>query len=203
MLTRASCHTRPAGFSLIELMVAMVIGLVVSGAALALIVSIMKSNADTLKATRLTQELRVTADVISRELRRARGVTDPIANIGLEESLMLKACDTIVPAAGDAAASCVRFAYDCSAANAGAFRAIGLVDGKVRLVDSGTALPSCPTSATGTQLSSDAIDITGLTFTPVQDDHYIVTVTGEFEGDPDSVSRSITEEVRIRSASID
>ena len=72
---------RVRGFSLIELMVAMVAGLLVSGAAIALIVAMIKSNAETIRATRLTQELRTTAEVIARNLRRARSVTDPIANV--------------------------------------------------------------------------------------------------------------------------
>ena len=39
------------GVSLIELMIAMVAGLIVTGAAVALIVAMIKSNAETIKAT--------------------------------------------------------------------------------------------------------------------------------------------------------
>src|SRR6478672_86472 len=70
---------RAAGFSLIELMVAMVVGLIVVGAVLALIVSMIRSNNQTIQATRLTQELRATAMVIASDLKRARGVSDPFA----------------------------------------------------------------------------------------------------------------------------
>ena len=84
---------RQRGVSLIEMMIALVAGLVVSGAALALVLATMKSNSETIKATRLTQELRATADVIARDLRRARSVTDPIANVDVATSL--QTCNTI------------------------------------------------------------------------------------------------------------
>lgn len=78
MLTRPSMRAARRGFSLVELMVALVVGLVVIGAVLALVVSIMKSNRETLQATRLNQELRATLAVIANDLRRARSVDDPL-----------------------------------------------------------------------------------------------------------------------------
>ena len=43
------------GVTLIEMMIALVVGLLVSAAALALVASIVKSNADTVRATRLSR----------------------------------------------------------------------------------------------------------------------------------------------------
>ena len=59
------------GFSLIELMVALVVGLVVSGAVLAFTLASMKSNSEYILSTRLTQELRNSMDLVTRDLRRA------------------------------------------------------------------------------------------------------------------------------------
>ncbi len=59
------------GFSLIELMVSLVAGLIVIGAVGAFMMSSFRSNTDFVAATRLTQELRNSMDFISRELRRA------------------------------------------------------------------------------------------------------------------------------------
>jgi len=197
------------GFSLVELMIALVVGMVVSGAAIALVVSIMKSNADTIRATRLTQELRTTAEVIGRDLRRARSVQDPVANVGA--ATVLNACNTISPASSDPSPSgtCITYAYDCdkpsSGSTTGTFRAVGLAAGKVRLANSSSATPSCPSATTGTQLSSDAITITGLTFTALNSDGYTIRVTGRFTNDPSSTNpllRSITQEVRVRSAAV-
>jgi type IV pilus assembly protein PilW len=190
------------GLSLIELMIALVAGLIVSGAALALVVSIMKSNADTIRATRLTQELRTTAEIMARDLRRARGVTDPIVNVGIATASMLKACNAITPVSG-ASASCVTFGYDCTGATVGTFHAIGVAGGKVRMAASTSAVPACPTAGTGTQLSSDIITITGLNISAFND-AYTIRLSGRFTNDPSAtpLSRSITQEVRVRSAAV-
>ena len=195
---------RIRGFSLIELMIAMVAGLLVSGAAIALIVAVIKSNAETIRATRLTQELRTTAEVIARDLRRARSVQDPIANIGIASASMVKACNAISPAATDPTPSgtCITYAYDCTSATAGKFQAIGLAANKVRIATSPSATPSCPTASTGNQLSSDIINITGLKFTAVRDDDYTIELQGKFLNDPNNTVRKITQEVRVRSAQV-
>jgi prepilin-type N-terminal cleavage/methylation domain-containing protein len=59
------------GFSLVELMMALVAGLIVSYAVLAFTMSSMKNNGEYVQSTQLTQELRNTLDVATRELKRA------------------------------------------------------------------------------------------------------------------------------------
>lgn len=188
--------------TLIELMIALVAGLVVTGAAVALVVSTMKANAETIRATRLTQELRSTAEVAARELRRARSVTDPIANVGLASANMVKACNSITPASGSA--SCATFGYDCTSSTNAVFKAIGLANGKVRLVSATGAVPACPTGGTGTQLSSDNITITNFNIATdaTYPDKYTISVAGKFSNDPTGLVRTISQEVRIRSAAV-
>jgi Tfp pilus assembly protein PilW len=195
-------RARVTGVTLIELMVALVAGLIVSGAALALIVAIMKSNADNIRATRLTQELRTTAEVVARDLRRARGIDDPIANIGVDSADMVKACNAITPASGSTS-SCVTFAYDCVSATSGTFRAIALADGKVRIATSDAAVPACPTASTGTQLSSDLLTINAFDVEALND-AYTIRLEGRFTSDsaPAPLIRKISQEVRIRSAAV-
>lgn len=195
------------GVTLVELMIALVVGLIVSGAAIALVVAIIKSNADNIRATRLTQELRTTAEIIARDLRRARSISDPIVNIGADSAALLTACNAITPATG-ASASCVQFGYDCNSTadgtfTDGTFRAIGLAGGKVRLFSSAAAVPACPTTATGTQLSSDIITITALNISAVSD-KYTIQLSGKFTNDSSAspLIRSITQEVRVRSAAV-
>lgn len=198
---------RARGLTLIELMIALVAGLVVTGAAVALVVSTMKANAETIRGTRLTQELRSTAEVAARELRRARSVTDPIANVGLASASMVKSCNTLSPASGTST-SCATFSYDCTKDAAGnvtgVFKALGSANGKVRLVSATGAIPACPTGTTGTQLSSDNITIT--TFTIAADatypDKYTISVAGKFSNDPTGLVRTISQEVRIRSTAV-
>ncbi len=62
---------RARGFSLIELMVAMVAGLIIIGAAVTFAVSTMRSYSENILSSRLTQELRTGMNLVVRELRRA------------------------------------------------------------------------------------------------------------------------------------
>jgi len=83
MLTARNPMQRAArGFSLIELMVSVTIGLIVAAGAVTLIVAIDRSNSETIQATRLTQELRALASVIADDVKRTRRINDPIAMVG-------------------------------------------------------------------------------------------------------------------------
>jgi type IV pilus assembly protein PilW len=196
------------GVSLIELMIAMVAGLIVTGAAVALIVAMMKSNAETIKATRLTQELRATAEVIGRDLRRSRSVSDPIGNVDVSSTILTNECNAVTV---NAAKTCVQFAYDCSKDTSttpptitGSFKAIGLAGSKVKLTTASAAAPACPTTTTGTQLSSDAININSFTITAATGDAYTISLAGQFANDPSTTPlvRTFSQEVRIRSAAV-
>src|ERR1700746_1214039 len=69
------------GFSLIELMISVTIGLIVMAGAVSLIVSIDQSNSESIQSTRLTQELRALAGVIADDLKRTKRLYDPIADV--------------------------------------------------------------------------------------------------------------------------
>ncbi len=193
------------GFSLIELMIALSAGLVISGAAVVLVASIVKSNNETLRSSRLTQELRATTEVIARDLMRARGITDPIANLNVTTAI---ACDTITI---NAAKDCIKLSYDCSTSTSGVFHTYALASSKVRLDTSTTASPSCPGSAAGTQITSPAVNITALSFNQVgSTDAYTISVSGQLANAPTNSNtvtvgnptRTYTEVVRVRSSSV-
>jgi prepilin-type N-terminal cleavage/methylation domain-containing protein len=82
MLTNPSLQKPARGFSLIELMVSVTIGLIVAAGAVTLIVAIDRSNTEMIQSTRLTQELRALASVISDDVKRTRRIDDPIAMVG-------------------------------------------------------------------------------------------------------------------------
>ena len=63
--------TRAKGFSLVELMIAMVIGLIVATIALLMYVAIIKANSTSIQSARLTQALQASLDVMERDIRRA------------------------------------------------------------------------------------------------------------------------------------
>lgn len=70
MLRQTLIRRRQAGFSLVEMMVAIVAGLIVIGAALAFTVSTVRAYSEHIKSTRFSQELRTGMNLMVRELRR-------------------------------------------------------------------------------------------------------------------------------------
>ena len=168
---------RHAGFSLVELMVAMVLGLIVIGAVIALVLSMMRANNQTIGATRLTQELRATAALMAADLRRSGGVVDPFAAI-----------DT-------ATAGCIRYSY--ADAEGGNFHAINFRNGAVFLDAGATAADA--TCNDGTRLSSQQVTITGLTFTRTGR-RIDITLAGQLAGNAD-IRRAFTQTVYVRSIS--
>lgn len=123
----AKCHRTYAqllrGFSLIEMMIALAAGLIVSGAAIAFLLSSMKSNGEYVQSTRLTQELRNTLDLVTRDLSRA-GYNDnsllfvSLPNVSVFAPMLIKD-DTPFVTAGTPSTygnadgrGCVIYAYD-------------------------------------------------------------------------------------------
>lgn len=181
MLTRRkSRHAQAQGFSLVELMVALVVGLIVIGAVLALVISIMKSNRQTLQSTRLNQEMRATIAVIANDLRRARGTADSLTEAKLPDG------ERYTKDINYSTAGCIRYAYADASGNAchvitrattGAnanrifLNAVAPVltpasAGPPAVLKTVTCNTSCPTDGTGIRLGSDQVAITALTFTP-------------------------------------
>jgi prepilin-type N-terminal cleavage/methylation domain-containing protein len=108
-------RTRSSGFSLIELMIAIAVGIVVSGAVLAFAMASMKSNGDFVLSTRLTQELRNSLDLATRDLRRAGYDEDALAKIGTNSAskfARMKLDSEITPSTTPKTYSCVIYGYD-------------------------------------------------------------------------------------------
>jgi prepilin-type N-terminal cleavage/methylation domain-containing protein len=172
---RVASIPRASGFTLIELMVAMVLGLIVIGAVLALSLSMIRANNQTIQATRLTQELRATAAVITSELQRAGSAENPF---NLTTANALSAVDATT-------AGCLIYTYSDNAGNP-VNRAISLSGGSVYM---GTT--AC--GAGGTKLSSTAVTINTLTFARAGRTINI-TLGGYMPGAP-AISRSYTQTV--------
>lgn len=191
MLTR---RLRQRGFGLVELMIALALGIVVSGAVLAFVATIIRSSGQTVQATRLDQELRALTEVISREVRRARAVSDPMVDIG---SGCVDCATDDFETVDTATPGCIKFAYAMpnDPAVPSAFRTISLDNGLVRFAQ-GTASPDC---GTGTGLNSELVTITGMVFDETIEDTLIsVSITGELANDA-AVSSTYTTNVAIRS----
>lgn len=84
---------RQSGFGLVELMVGLAVGMIVVVAALSLLTTTMASSNDSIKMTRLDQELRQVMSMLSRDLRRATS-WDPavdVVRVSLADPLTLSA----------------------------------------------------------------------------------------------------------------
>lgn len=221
--------SHPRGFTLIELMIAMAIGLLVIGSAIALMVSVMRANSENMQSTRLTQELRALTDIVSRELRRARYNEDTITFVGeardddngdgevdsddWQPSNPFEAFTVVASSGNDDAdaatvdGSCVQYSYD--QAENGAFRTIArTVTGGVGAISLGrnaAASPGC--AQVDVQLSSPELNVTR--FSLNYRDSSVVAgrrdtdwVRITIEGrltNGPAISRRITETVRVRS----
>lgn len=207
MRTRSPGRAGMRGLSLIELMVALAIGLIVIGAVLGLVLSIIRSNNQTIQATRLTQELRATAAVIAAEIRRSRGVGDPLSAATLSKSTppvyLYQKIDT-------STAGCIRYAY--AGGTGGPYYVIRLRTdagiSKVVLAAAGTeGAATC--NLAGISINSAQVNITSLTFTPGTTAanertlrSFDIIVTGKLVSSvPEmmNITRSITQTVYVRS----
>ena len=70
------------GFSVVEIMIAMVASLIVVGSVLAFTVSTVQSNTENVQATRLSQDLRAVMNLMTRELRRAGYDEESLDGVG-------------------------------------------------------------------------------------------------------------------------
>lgn len=191
---------RHSGFTLIELMVAMLVGLIVVGATIALVVSLMQSNNETIRTTRLTQELRSVADIISSEVRRARSLSDPLANVGAGASAFTT-CNTIYPETTDGTQTCLRFAYGCNPTDGtGTFKAIRQSGANLMI---GTAAGAAGLACTGatTQLNSSDLVIDSANFATTAQGAVTLSVTGHLTNDA-SITRTVTRTVWPRSVAV-
>ncbi len=200
------CFPTPAsqrGVTLIELMVGLIAGLLVSGAALSFVVASLRTNSETISATRLNQELRGVLDVVARDLRRARYTADPIANIGRGEANIVAPYDEV-----NITGSCLRFSYE----DPEPFRAFYLrqTGGRGEIVfAAGAADGGC--DAAGDPISSPEVDITafqvvpqGTVVGPLCTRRVSLVLTGRLAAGPMAdISRTFRTQIAMRSGALE
>jgi len=156
------------GFTLIEMMVAMALGLILTGAVTGLVVASMSNTNATVQGMRVTEESRAITEIITRELRRVRYNANSMRSVG--SGATLTTFSAITPSTVNVASDCIKYSYDYDgngAASAGEFRMFSRTvesngKGVVRFgkFDSAGAV-SC---TGGSIISSPDIDITCLRF---------------------------------------
>lgn len=210
-----AARARDGGFSLVEMMVALVLGLVVSGAVLTLVVAIIHSNRQNLQATRLNQELRATLSLIAGDLRRARAVDDPLTTAMQAGGNPYQAVRASMLSADD---GCIVYGYDADEDRDGNVeprwhtlrRAAGPAGtSRVVLLSSTTAPANCTALGTEIALGSDQVDITRLVVSPLTSAadeglvrEFTVTITGHLaddDADLAAIERTMSQTVYVRS----
>lgn len=192
--------TRQSGLSLIELMVALALSLVVSGASVAFIAAIIRSNAETIASTRLTQELRSVNEVIAREIRRARYVSDPIGNVGAKDDADdMDLLDTDTP-------GCIRFGYQIPPGEAGAgnrvFRVIFWDQASGQVLVHGGSLTELTCNEADTPISSPQLEVTSLQFGTAGANRVDILVGGGLREGRYRTERTFRTSVFIRSGRV-
>lgn len=107
MMTTARKQT---GFTLVELMVALVAGMIVVGAVLAFALSSVRANSEYVRSTRLTQELRTSLETATDDLRRAGYDEDAMRYISRPPTFTAASPFSRIFTSTDS--SCVIYAYD-------------------------------------------------------------------------------------------
>jgi prepilin-type N-terminal cleavage/methylation domain-containing protein len=193
------------GFSLIEMMVSIVVGLLVAAGAIGVIVAIDRSNTEMIQASRLDQEMRALASVIADEVKRARRLHDPITYVG-QGGGTAGTFDTV----DTSTANCIVYGYQDATLNddlsatapkdfVNNYEAIYLNSGAVYF-DKDTSAVSCNTGgtppSTATRLNSTQLNVTGLIFK-------CVTTTGTNVSDVANTSAADTALVQETCNEID
>lgn len=133
---RTGAMRKVSGFTLVELMVAMVAGLIVVGAVLTFTVSSIRSNSDFVNSTRLMQELRNSSDFITSDLKRAGYDETAMLYVANQNSTAVSRFAPILFDTTTADANCIIYAYDRQPGTPGA---IDLSNGEIRGIRRKTA----------------------------------------------------------------
>ena len=167
MLALKSYH-RVRGFSLIEMMIAVTVGLVVLAGVAQIFASTVNSSGDSLKMARVNQDLRAAMDVMIRDIQRAGYsalTTNSTTGAVTTRTNPFTSSTTNLQVTG----SCITYTYDRNANGTldnDENMAFYLSNGAILMRNSVTsASNSCsPTSAEGIT-DSNRVTITALTFT--------------------------------------
>ena len=109
-------RTRQQGLTLLELMTGLLIGLIVSGAMLAMWIKLQSSALGTLQQSRLHQDLRAITHIMANEIRRAGyWGWSPDSSLDITQNPFMSAANNLLVDQAnttEADASCLTYSYD-------------------------------------------------------------------------------------------
>jgi prepilin peptidase dependent protein B len=195
--------TNQRGFNLIELMISIAVGLVVSAAVTTMFVSLTNSNVDYLKSIRLNHELRMALSMMARDIRRAGYNSNAVAdlNSAYNPFAFSLAGATTLATALTLSGAALHFSYD-EDADPSTIESFGF-----RLdADAVEACKASGSLCTNWEDITDAdlVEVQSLTFNRdaktddnVTVEQLTVTIQGRLKADP-TVSRTVSEVVKLR-----
>jgi len=215
------------GLTLVELLIAMVLGIIVTGTIISFFATTVRYNSDNLQMIRLNQELRGAMSLISRDLRRAGYFNSATATTTYLDQF-----------GGSVAGDCIYFAYDIDADGTvndyQDYIAFKLENGEIKAGNGVSEAVNCGTPSSSSAVSWEAIteydssfsdrsdiQITLLQFQPecaiaggvvtsnftcsggIEVRNVVITITGQVVTPVDNitVSRTLTETIKLRNDS--
>ena len=187
------------GLTLIELLIAMVLGIFVVGGIITVFVTNVKSSSENIRMIHLNQELRFVMGFISDELKRS-GYSGNSANADFIDELNW-----------DPASFCLKYAYDVdgdgilqTASESFAFQYVA--DTEVIRWGSGVTTDNCNngnwqplSSSDNARILAFNVDYQPVLATPtVTLEVYEVSVTGQINLVPGTATRTMEETIRVR-----
>jgi prepilin-type N-terminal cleavage/methylation domain-containing protein len=174
---------RDAGFSLVELMVGLVVGLIVAGSALAFTVVTIRSYGENIRSTRLTSDLNDAMNLVVGEMRRAGYDSVSVGRLFTDD----------VPSSFSSVAvngSCLSYSYDRGVGSPGDTAAASELRA-IRLdASTGTLQMDATSSSAGCGSTGNWVDLTDprvvqiTAFTPVLTEVPFCTVVDQRPVDP-------------------
>jgi len=214
------------GFTLIELMIAMLIGLIVMAATITIYIITIQGSSNTVKSARLNQDLSVAMLIMTNDVRRsgywggaitgANLTTNPFTDVMVRD---------IGAATGALSGNCITYTYDEDAWGAGydpdvdstapaasEYYGFRLTNGAIQIKTSGTTslAPACADGVWVNLTDVDQFTVTSLLFELTADNtatnssgntviarQIEISIDGEVESDSE-ISASLNEFVKIR-----
>ena len=170
------------GFTLIEMMIAILIGTLIVAAAIAIYVSVIKGSSDTLKSTQLNQDLGLAMTIMTNDIRRAGYWGGAVIESNATENPFTKSdASTNTYTNIEVNGSCITYTYDTntypdhatalaatgsSIVNSNEYFGFRLNNGTIEMKDRGSTTHGCndPNAVWSDMLDSKRIKVTQLSF---------------------------------------
>ena len=153
-------NTKENGFSLVELIISMAVGVVVIAGILSIFGSSIRSSSEAVLNAKMNQELRSAMELISNEIRRA-GYWSTASTAASDTNLPYGIEDVVDDAVNDI--YCIKYSYEHSNA-AQRKRGFRLTNNAIEWIRT-NATPSCTAGDWDAITDSSMVEITNLNFT--------------------------------------